>query len=208
MMGLPVHFDVLKHPDARVLLFTAVTALLTGLLCGAAPAMSASNAMPASALLPGSKIGETKRQRLFGKGLVAAQVAISLVLVSLAGLFVGYLAQLRNNLGFECNNLSFSEMSPMEGPGAASFAAADDHPDKTTAVSMNYIAPSYFETYGTPFLAGRDFSGRDQAGSRVAIINESAARNCFGNENPIGRHITLSHITMTEGEKTFVHAWR
>jgi putative ABC transport system permease protein len=239
MMGLPVHFDVLKHPDARVLLFTAAIALLTGLLCGAAPAMSASNAMPASALLPGSKIGETKRQRLFGKGLVAAQVAISLVLVSLAGLFVGYLAQLRNNLGFERNNLllvtldfaksgydaaqfshlshelvtrlgaipgvssaSFSEMSPMEGPGAASFAAADDYPDKTTAVWMNYIAPSYFETYGTPFLAGRDFSARDQAGSRVAIINESAARNCFGNENPIGRHITLSHITMTEGEKT------
>jgi hypothetical protein len=38
-------------------------------------------------------IGETKRQRLFGKGLVASQVALSLVLVSLAGLFVGYLSK-------------------------------------------------------------------------------------------------------------------
>jgi predicted permease len=241
IMGAPVHFEALTNPDAHVLLFTLAIALLTGLLCGAAPAMSASKTEPASALQQASRIGESKSRRLFGKGLVASQVALSLVLMISAGLFVEYLSHLRNlNLGFERNNLllvtldfaksgydaaqfshlsqelvtrlgaipgvssaSFSEMSPMEGPGAASFAAADDHPDKTTAVSMNYIAPSYFETYGTPFLAGRDFSGHDQAGSRVAIINESAARNCFGNENPIGRHITLSHITMTEGAKTF-----
>jgi len=50
---------------------------------------------------------------------------------------------------------------------------------------------------------GRDFSAHDQAGSRVAIINEAAARDCFGNENPIGRHITLSHITLAKGEKTY-----
>jgi len=185
--------------------------------------MSASNTMPAFALQPASKIGETKRQRLFGKGLVASQVALSLVPVSLAGLFLGYLSSLRNNLGFKRNNLllitldfaqsgydaaqysplsqervtqlnaipgvssaTFSEMSPMEGPGASSFTSAEDHPEKTSPVSINYIAPDYFETYGTPFLAGRDFSARDQAGSRVAIINEAAARNCFGNEKSIG----------------------
>ena len=52
------------------------------------------------------RIGETKRQRLFGKGLVASQVALSLVLVSSAGLFVGYLSHLRNaNLGFQRNHL-------------------------------------------------------------------------------------------------------
>jgi predicted permease len=240
MAGVPVHFDVLRHLDARVLLFTVAIALLTGLLCGAAPAMNASNTTPASALQPGTKIGETKRQRFFGKSLVAAQVALSLVLVSMACLFVEYLSHLRNDLGFERHNLlvvtldfahsdynaaqyahlsqelatqlntipgvsssTFSEMSPMEGPGASSFASAEDHPEKTTPVSMNQIAPDYFRTYGTPFLSGRDFSARDETGSRVAIINESAARDCFGKENPIGRHITLSHITETKGEKTF-----
>jgi predicted permease len=241
IMGVPVHFEALTNPDAHVLLFTLAIALLTGFLCGAAPAMSASSTAPASALQQPSRIGESKSRRLFGKGLVASQVALSLVLVTSAGLFVGYLSHLRNlNLGFERNNLllvtldfahsgydavqfsrlsqelvmrldaipgvssaTFSDMSPMEGPGASSFAFAEDHPEKRTQASINYVAPAYFETYGTPFLAGRDFSARDPAGSPVAIINETTARDCFGNENPIGRHITLSHITLTKGEKTY-----
>ena len=241
MMGAPVHFEALTNPDLHMLLFTAAIALLTGLLCGAAPALSASDTAPVSALQQASRIGESRSRRLFGKGLVASQVALSLVLVSSASLFVGYLSRLRNlNLGFERNNLllvtldfansnynaaqfsrlsqelvmwldaipgvssaTFSDMSPMEGPGASSFASAEDHPEKRTEASINYVAPEYFETYRTPFLAGRDFSARDQAGSSVAIINEAAARNCFGNENPIGRHITLSHITLTKGERTY-----
>ncbi|HEV2488359.1 MAG TPA: ABC transporter permease [Candidatus Acidoferrales bacterium] len=239
--GAPVHFQALTHPDSHVLLFTGAIALLAGLLCGAAPAMSASNTAPAPALQQASRIGESKSRRLFGKGLVASQVALSLVLVSSAGLFVEYLSHLRNlNLGFERNNLllvtldfaqtgytparfaqrwqelimrldaipgvtsaTFSDVSPMEGPGASSFASAEDHPEKRAQVSINYVAPDYFETYGTQFLAGRDFSARDQTGSPVAIINEAAARDCFGNENPIGRHITLSHITLTKGERTY-----
>ena len=101
------------------------------------------------------------------------------------------------------SSATFSDMSPMEGPGAASFASAEDHPEKQTQVSINSVASDYFETYATPFLAGRDFSARDQAGSPVVIINEAAARDCLGNENPIGRHITLSHVTSTKGEKTY-----
>jgi len=101
------------------------------------------------------------------------------------------------------SSATFSAVSPMEGPGAASFAFAEDHPEKRTQASVNYVAQAYFDTYGTPFLAGRDFSARDQDGSPVAIINETTARDCFGDENPIGRHITLSHITLTKGEKTF-----
>jgi len=241
IMDAPMHFEALTTPDAHVVLFTGAIVLLTGLLCGAVPAMRASNLAPGSALQPGTRIGETKRQRLFGKGLVALQVALSLALVSSAGLFVGYLSHLRNsNLGFKRNHLllvtldfaqsgytaeklsrlsqelvmrldaipgvnsaTFSDMSPMEGSGASGFAFARDHPEKRTQTSINYVAPDYFKTYGTPFLAGRDFSAGDQASAPVAIINETAARNCFGNENPIGRHITLSHITLTEGERTY-----
>jgi ABC-type antimicrobial peptide transport system permease subunit len=34
-------------------------------------------------------------------------------------------------------------------------------------------------------------------------MNEAAARDCFGSENPIGRHITLNHITFMKGERTY-----
>jgi len=241
VMIAPVNFEALTKPDAHVLLFTLAIALLMGLLCGAASAMSASKTEPATTLQQVSRIGESKARRLFGKGLVASQVTLSLVLMSSAALFVEYLSHLRNlNLGFERNHLllvtldfarsgynaaqfsqlsqelvmrldaipgvsstTFSDMSPMQGPGAASFASAEDHPEKQTQVSINSVASDYFETYATPFLAGRDFSARDQAGSPVVIINEAAARDCLGNENPIGRHITLSHVTSTKGEKTY-----
>jgi len=241
VIGLPVHFEALTNPDAHVLAFTGAIALLTGFLCGAAPAMSASNSDPAFALQQASRIGESKSRRLVGKGLVASQVALSFVLVSSAALFVGYLSNLRNlNLGFERRNLmvvtldfahsgynatqfsrvsqelvtrvnsipgvssaTFSDMSPIEGPGASSFAFAQDHPEKQTQASINYVGPNYFETYGTRFLAGRDFSAGEPAGASVAIINETAARDCFGSENPVGKHITLSHITQTEGDRAY-----
>jgi predicted permease len=240
MIGVPMHFEALTNPDAHVLLFTLAIALLTGVLCGAAPAMSASNAAPASALQQASRIGESKSRRLFGKGLVASQVALSLVLVSSAGLFVGYLSHLQNlNLGFESDHLllatldfadsydvaqfarlsqelttrldaipgvssaTFSGLSPMEAPGPKAFAFAEGHPEKRAQAFINYVGPNYFETYRTPLLAGRDFSPRDQGGSPVAIINETAARDCFGNENPIGRHLTMSHITWVKGERTY-----
>src|SRR5580704_16528662 len=106
IMGSPVHLEALTKPDTHVLLFTLAIALLTGLLCGAAPAMSVSRTEPASALQQASRIGESKSRRLFGKTLVASQVALSLVLMSSAGLFMEYLWQLRNrSLGFERNNL-------------------------------------------------------------------------------------------------------
>jgi len=80
-------------------------------------------------------------------------------------------------------------MSPMEGPGASSFAF------RKTILKSEPRPPSIMLPRPTsrrmghiPFLAGRDFSTRDQAGSPVAIINETTARDCFGNENPIGRH--------------------
>jgi hypothetical protein len=104
-----------------------------------------------------------------------------------------------------------SMVSPMQGPGASASAFAIGHPDNAHNVFINNVAPSYFQTYGTPLLAGRYFSAEDEDQNqdqqankpRVAIMNEAAARECFGNENPIGKHLTLSHITLTKGEITY-----
>jgi predicted permease len=52
--------------------------------------------------------------------------------------------------------------------------------------------PRFLTTMQIPILAGREIDERDQASSTpVAVISERLARTYFGNENPVGRRITL-----------------
>ncbi len=95
------HIDIEVHPDLNVVLFTAGIALLTGLLFGLAPAWYAFRAQPAMALRQTGRGGDTWFWRLFGKSLVAAQVALSIFLVTAAAVFLNHLTRLRNfDLGF------------------------------------------------------------------------------------------------------------
>jgi predicted permease len=98
---------------------------------------------------------------------------------------------------------TLSEMTPISGMGASGIATVEGRAENERGVSINGVAPDFFKTYGTPLIAGRDFATQDQGGPPVAIINEAVARDCFGNQNPMGRHITLSHVTLTKGEKTY-----
>jgi macrolide transport system ATP-binding/permease protein len=53
--------------------------------------------------------------------------------------------------------------------------------------------PRFLTTMQIPILAGREIDDRDQPGSMpVAVISERLARTYFGNENPVGRRITLT----------------
>jgi predicted permease len=50
----------------------------------------------------------------------------------------------------------------------------------------------FLTTMRIPILAGREIDDRDQPGSKpVAVISERLARTYFGNENPVGRRISL-----------------
>jgi putative ABC transport system permease protein len=90
----PVSFSV--APDERVLLFTLAASLLTGLLFGLVPALRSSRIDLASALksTAGSVAGDASRQRL-NQALVVAQVALSLLLLIGAALFVRTLGKLK-----------------------------------------------------------------------------------------------------------------
>jgi predicted permease len=56
----------------------------------------------------------------------------------------------------------------------------------------NVVTPDWFETFGTPLIAGRDFTERDRPGSpRVAIVNQTLARKFLNSANPIGHTISL-----------------
>jgi predicted permease len=98
----------------RVLLFTAAVAILTGVLFGLAPAFSATRMSLTAALKEGgagSRLG-ARRSRL-AKALVSAQVALSLVLLVGAGLFLRTLQKLeRVPLGFERDHVLLFSVAP------------------------------------------------------------------------------------------------
>jgi predicted permease len=54
------------------------------------------------------------------------------------------------------------------------------------------VSPGYFEAAGTHLLFGRDFSWHDDGKApRIAIVNQTFARNMFGNESALGRTFRL-----------------
>ncbi len=68
---------------------------------------------PAMAMRQTGKGGDTWFWRLFGKGLVAAQVALSIFLVTAAAVFLNHLARLRNfDLGFRSDHVLLVTLDP------------------------------------------------------------------------------------------------
>jgi putative ABC transport system permease protein len=66
--------------------------------------------------------------------------------------------------------------------------------DATHTPSADYrdVSPGYFETMRIPLLQGRSFEESDDATHpQAVIIDQTLARENFGTENPVGRHIVL-----------------
>jgi predicted permease len=98
--------------DWRVFGFTAAIAILTGLLFGLAPALRATRVDLNSALKESMR-GAKGSLSVLGKSLVITQVAVSLVLLVGAGLFIRTLNNLQNvTLGFDAENLLLFRIDP------------------------------------------------------------------------------------------------
>jgi predicted permease len=82
------------QPDANVLLFTSVVAVVTGILFGLVPALRATATGPGPALKTNSGITPRTRSR-FLPALVVSQVSLSLVILIGAGLFARTLRNLQ-----------------------------------------------------------------------------------------------------------------
>jgi macrolide transport system ATP-binding/permease protein len=106
---LPIQLNFM--PDARVYLFALSAALLTGIIVGVFPALRVARRDVSSVLHEGGRGSSDGRRRQFARsGLVIAQVAGSLVLLIVAGLFVRSLGKAETiYLGLNPNNvLDFS----------------------------------------------------------------------------------------------------
>ena len=101
------------RPNLRILIFCVGISVLVGILFGMAPAWQAVR-LDVNAALKGAIGGATKAGRLsLGRILVVAQVALSLLLLVVAGLFVHSFRRLEAvDLGFDHDHLLTFEVDP------------------------------------------------------------------------------------------------
>lgn len=108
--------QLVTSPDVRVVAFTAAVSLLTGILFGLAPALQSTEFEVAGALKDtASLVGEARALWRWGKGLVTAQVALSLLVLFAAGLLARTLNNLRNaDTGYEREHLLTVHLQPVQ----------------------------------------------------------------------------------------------
>lgn len=228
--------EIPVYLDTRVLLFSIAVVAATTALFGLAPAWRGFDRDQPSSLRQGAVSGESRRRRYVGRALVAGQMALSVVLLTSAGLFVGEVLSLRyRDLGFEPDSVllvtlnpagrglsaeqlapryeallgrlqaisgvtaaTLCGVSPIEGGAASRFVNVPGFAEPTDSrryVSLNWVAPAYFDVVRTPLVSGRDFSASDTRGPRVAIVNRAFARYYFGDSAAIGRRFTFDGQT-------------
>ncbi len=101
-------------PDWRVLAFTIVVSLLTGVVFGLVPALQTLKVRVAPALKNAARSTPEAGSRFsWGKGLIAAQVALSLLVLFAAGLLVRSLQKLMaQSFGYDRTHLVIARLDP------------------------------------------------------------------------------------------------
>jgi putative ABC transport system permease protein len=219
--------------DARVLALSLAVTVGTGLLLGVLPALRATRFRMNDALRDGTRaFGDRSGRRLSG-GLVVAQVALAVLLVTGAGLLGrSLLALQRTETGIgrmevvtaridlpagqygtsAARHAWFGEVLPrlaaLPGVSAAAFTSqvpfsghlqlsamlvenVTPDPNDLPVFVHRRITPEFFGALGIPLLRGRLFTAADMAadGAPVAIVDETAAREFWPGEDPIGRRL-------------------
>ena len=230
--------------DTRVLVFTAVIAVATGLVAAFVPAWQLSGRDANEALKTGpgrgnSSAGHGRIRNL----LVVSEVALALMLLIGAGLLMRSLSGLRSiDPGFDASNTltatvvipnakystpeqrnqffdrvlqnvralpgvtsaGWIDNLPLQG-GSTQYVAVEGQPpmkeSEMPVVAVRLPSPGYFETSKIPILAGRDFTDADGFGKRaVVIVSEGTAKRFWPNQDPIGKHLTLTMMTKEVAE--------
>jgi predicted permease len=108
-VDMPIALDL--APDARVLAFTLVVSLATGVMFGLAPALQSARA-DINARLRDDTTRAGSRRSMIQSVLIAGQMAISLLLLVAAGLFLRALDRgHRIDLGFDTSNVAVASFN-------------------------------------------------------------------------------------------------
>jgi len=219
--------DLNPQVNLRVLAFTAGAAVITGLLFGLAPALRVSSLQLTSALKDVAEGAGSTGGRFAGRALLVLQVAFSLVLLVMAGLFSRTLVNLNAiDPGFNPSGVllfridptlsgyrderltdlyqrmqdelaalpgvesaTLSPFSLIAGRGSwRSMIPPDGSSDAKLRVHVHSVAPNFLDTMQIPIAFGRNLDPRDEeTAPRVAVVNETFAREMFSSVNPVGQ---------------------
>jgi predicted permease len=224
--------------DGRVLGFTLLLSLLTGVLFGLLPALQASKSDVQLALKESSTASQSSRQNRLRGLLVVSEIALAMVLLVGAGLLIRSFERILSvTPGFEQRNL-LTMMVPATGtkyaeeeqvrnfyrnvldrvkalPGVEAAAIVSNlplggnydgsgfhveekplaNPSEAPSAQRYGISPEYLRAMNIPLLRGRQFTEQDAANTPlVALINETAAKRFWQNEDPIGKRIILGGV--------------
>jgi putative ABC transport system permease protein len=217
--------------DPRVLAFTVLVSLVTGLLFGLAPALHAARTDLYEGVKEGGRgaSGGAAQSRLRNL-LVVSEVMLVFVLLIAAGLMLRSFRRLLDVApGFDPSHVLTARVTlpPASYPtpkkllfyrqlvervsreqGVEAAALVRDLPLSGTdprygvtvagrsdavqgggyTVRDRIISPDYFKVMGIPLRRGRYFTEQDDRGApAVAIVNESAVRKIFPNQDPLGQ---------------------
>ncbi len=112
-LPIPIPVDMRIGVDWRVLLFTFALSILSGLLLGAAPAWAAARPLLGSALKGEDALARPGRRWTLRNLLTVAQIAMSVILLSMTGLFLRSLETAASiDLGFRPQNLLSMSVDP------------------------------------------------------------------------------------------------
>jgi predicted permease len=221
--------------DWRVFAYAFGATLLAGAGAGLWPALAASRADIAAVLHESGRSGTAARgSRRLRNALVVVQVAGSLTLLIVAGLFARGLSSVRRmDLGFNPRHLAtlttdtaytgydasrtvsfYRELERHAAalPGVESAALSFSGPvtykrvadnveieGRTPAparelplIFYNAVTPDYFRALSMPLRRGRAFRDSDtDTAPRVAVVNETMARNLWPGQDAIGKRFRL-----------------
>jgi len=92
-----------------------------------------------------------------------------------------------------------ASLPPLSGTMVSTIATSTDDGGQPSRarVYMNAVGPGYFATLELPLLRGRGIAEEDGRGApQAAVVNETLARQLWGNADPLGRSVRLDEDTL------------
>jgi putative ABC transport system permease protein len=124
--------------------------------------------------------------------VVVSEVPLSPAIGRQPGAWRTYWQQVSDRLSAVPGVESATIVSPLPF-GDEVFQGTITAPDSNTKLvaCLRYISPAFSRTIGVTLMVGRQFTNADAVKSEAAIVNQMLVRSFWGDENPLGKRISV-----------------